>query len=176
MPWEELIDSPATRVTFRSPTGTAEDFMELVERIGLHEVNYAVGFTAWLDINPEGVSKGSALELIRRRLSVEPRHTMAVGDQRNDLEMLGWAARGVAMGNAPEEVKAVADEVAGDVEEDGLVAVLRSLRLPEPARRRQSRERFSRRPRSASSPSLFSGPLSSGPRYLAMPLNSNRAV
>ena len=105
--------------------------MELVERIGLHEVNYAVGFTAWLDINPEGVSKGSALELIRRRLSVEPRHTVAVGDQRNDLEMLGWAARGVAMGNAPEEVKAVADEVAGDVEEDGLVAVLRSLRLPE---------------------------------------------
>ena len=127
VPWEELIDSPATRVTFRSPTGTAEDFMELVERIGLHEVNYAVGFTAWLDINPEGVSKGSALELIRRRLAVEPRHTTAVGDQRNDLEMLAWAARGVAMGNAPEEVKAVADEVAGDVEEDGLVAVLRSL-------------------------------------------------
>ena len=101
VPWEELVDSPATRVTFRSPTGTAEDFMELVERIGLHEVNYAVGFTAWLDINPEGVSKGSALELIRRRLSVEPRHTIAVGDQRNDLEMLAWAARGVAMGNAP---------------------------------------------------------------------------
>jgi hydroxymethylpyrimidine pyrophosphatase-like HAD family hydrolase len=86
-----------------------------------------VGFTAWLDINPEGVSKGSALELIRRRLSVEPRHTVAVGDQRNDLEMLAWAARGVAMGNAPLEVQQVADEVAGDVEEDGLVAVLRSL-------------------------------------------------
>ena len=65
--------------------------------------------------------------MIRRRLSVEPRHTTAVGDGRNDLEMFAWAARGVAMGNAPEEVKAVADEVAGDVEEDGLVDVLRSL-------------------------------------------------
>ena len=41
--------------------------------------------------------------------------------------MLRWAARGVAMGNAPDEVKAVADEVTGDVDEDGLVAVLRSL-------------------------------------------------
>ena len=40
-------------------------------------------------------------------------HTVAVGDQRNDLEMLHWAARGVAMGNAPDEVKAVADEVTG---------------------------------------------------------------
>ncbi len=81
----------------------------------------------WLDINPEGVSKGSALELIRRRIGVEPVHTIAVGDQRNDFEMLRWAARGVAMGNAPDEVKAVADEVTGDVDDDGLVDVLTSL-------------------------------------------------
>ena len=54
-------------------------------------------------------------------------HTVAVGDQRNDLEMLRWAARGVAMGNAPDEVKAAADEVAGDVDDDGLVPVLRAL-------------------------------------------------
>ena len=80
-----------------------------------------------MDINPEGVSKGSALELLRRRLEVEPLHTVAVGDQRNDLEMLQWAARGVAMGNAPDEVKAVADEVTGHVDEDGLVPVLLSL-------------------------------------------------
>jgi hydroxymethylpyrimidine pyrophosphatase-like HAD family hydrolase len=125
--WDELVADPVTRVTFRSPTGTSEDFEELAERIGLHEVNYNIGFTAWMDINPEGVSKGSALELLRRRLEVEPMHTVAVGDQRNDLEMLQWAARGVAMGNAPEEVKAVADEVTGHVDDDGLVPVLRSL-------------------------------------------------
>ena len=125
--WAELSASPAARVTFRSPTGTAEDFLELVERIGLHSVNYAVGFTAWLDINPEGVSKASALELVRRRLGVEPAQTTAVGDQRNDLEMLHWAARSVAMGNAPDEVKAVADEVTLDVDQDGLVSVLKSI-------------------------------------------------
>lgn len=127
VPWEELMAEPVTRVTFRSPTGTSEDFLELAERIGLHGVNYAVGYSAWLDVNPEGVSKGSALELVRRRLGVEPSDTIAVGDQRNDLEMLRWAARGVAMGNAPDEVKAAADEVTGSVEEDGLVPLLRSL-------------------------------------------------
>lgn len=127
VPWAELSLSPATRVTFRSPTGTAEDFLALVKRIGLHGVSYAVGFTAWLDINPEGVSKASALEPIRRLLGVEPAETNAVGDQRNDVEMLHWAARGVAMGSAPDEVKAVADEVTRDVERDGLVPVLRSL-------------------------------------------------
>ncbi|MEO9151583.1 MAG: HAD hydrolase family protein, partial [Lapillicoccus sp.] len=63
----------------------------------------------------------------RRTLHVEPIDTVAVGDQRNDIEMLRWAARGVAMGNAPDEVRAVADEVTGDVEDDGLVPILRSL-------------------------------------------------
>jgi hydroxymethylpyrimidine pyrophosphatase-like HAD family hydrolase len=127
VPFEELVAHPVTRVTFRSPTGTSEDFVKLAEQIGLHGVSYAVGFSAWLDINPEGVSKGSALEIVRRRLGVQPMDTVAVGDQRNDIEMLQWAARGVAMGNAPEEVKAVADEVTDDVYNDGLVSVLHSL-------------------------------------------------
>lgn len=125
--WEELVEHPVTRVTLRQPEVTAEEFMELVERAGLHGVSYAVGWSAWLDINPEGVSKASALELVRRRLHVEPIHTVACGDQRNDVEMLHWAAWGVAMGNAPAEVRAVADEVAGDVDEDGLVPILEAI-------------------------------------------------
>jgi len=125
--WDELVAHPATRVTLRRPDASSEEFMEQVEHAGLHGVSYAVGWTAWLDINPEGVSKGSALELVRRTLRVEPADTVAIGDQRNDIEMLHWAARGVAMGQAPHEVKDAADEVTGSVEEDGLVPVLRSL-------------------------------------------------
>jgi HAD superfamily hydrolase (TIGR01484 family) len=125
--WEELVEHPVTRVTLRQPEASAEEFMELVERAGLHGVSYAVGWSAWLDINPEGVSKASALELVRRRLHVEPIHTVAVGDQRNDVEMLHWAAWGVAMGNAPAEVQAVADEVTGHVDEDGLVPILEAV-------------------------------------------------
>jgi len=125
--WEELVAHPVTRVTLRQPEVTAEEFMKLVERAGLHGVSYAVGWSAWLDINPEGVSKASALELVRRRLHVEPIHTVACGDQRNDLEMLHWAAWGVAMANAPAEVQAVADEVAGHVDNDGLVPILEAI-------------------------------------------------
>lgn len=127
LPWEELVAKPTTRVTFHDPEAASEDFLELVERIGLHGVSYAVGYTAWLDLAPEGVSKGSALELVRRHLGVEPDHTFAAGDQRNDLEMLRWAARGVAMGNAPVEVVAAADETTGAVEHDGLADALRPL-------------------------------------------------
>lgn len=98
VPVEELGAEPTTRVTFHDPDAASEDFLELVAKIGLHGVSYAVGYTAWLDLAPEGVSKGSALELVRRRLGIDPRRTFAAGDQRNDLEMLRWAARGVRWG------------------------------------------------------------------------------
>lgn len=125
--WDELTGSPTTRLTFYSPDAHVEEFAHAVERLGLHGVNYAVGFTAWLDVAPAGVSKASALEGVRARLGIDRARTVAVGDQRNDLEMLAWAACGVAMGNAPAEVVDVADLQTLDVTDDGLVPVLAAL-------------------------------------------------
>ena len=45
------------------------DFLAVVEEVGLHSVSYAIGYTAWLDISPQGVSKASALEQRRRAVS-----------------------------------------------------------------------------------------------------------
>ena len=125
--WEELTATPATRVVIRSPQSTPEEFHELVERVGLHEVEYAVGWSAWLDLTPGGVSKASALEEVRQHLGVQPHATVAVGDGGNDVQMLRWAARGVAMGHAPDAVRAAADEVTGTIDDDGALDVLRSL-------------------------------------------------
>ncbi|MEJ5913572.1 HAD family hydrolase [Pseudokineococcus sp. 1T1Z-3] len=125
--FEELLSAPACRVVVRSPDHTPEDFLEITARVGMKGVNYSVGWSAWLDLAPDGVSKASALEVVRQRLGVDAAHTLAVGDGRNDLEMLAWAARGVAMGQAPAEVQQAADEVTGTVLEDGVVTVLESL-------------------------------------------------
>ena len=127
VPMEELLADPVTRVTIRDPSSTSEEFSALVERMGLHGVGYAVGWSAWLDLAPEGVSKASALEQVRRRLGVEPYRTVAAGDQRNDVEMLQWAACGYAMGQAPPEFVAAADRVTGPVEEDGLADALEEV-------------------------------------------------
>lgn len=127
VPFDELVTGPATRVVVRSPESTPEDFLDVVERVGLHGVSYAVGWTAWLDLAPDGVNKASALEPVRQRLGVAPDATVAVGDGRNDVEMLAWAARGVAMGQAPAEVVEAADEVTAAVEEDGVALVLEGL-------------------------------------------------
>lgn len=127
VPLEELMRRPTTRVIVRSPAHTPEEFLELSQRIGLHGVNYAVGWTAWLDLAPEGVSKASALETVRRQLGIDPTQTLALGDGRNDLEMFGWAGWAVAMGQAVPEVIAAADEVAPSVDEDGAAVVLEDL-------------------------------------------------
>ena len=127
---DELCAEPVTRLVVRSPDQTDEEFDRVAGRLGLHDVTYSVGYNRWLDIAPSGISKASALESLRRELDVAPERTVAVGDGRNDLEMLRWAARGVAMGHGAAEVRAAADEVTGTIDDDGLLPVLRSLPRP----------------------------------------------
>ena len=127
---DELVARPATRVVVRQPAIGAEEFLDVVESIGLHEVNYVVGYSAWLDIAPEGVSKASALEPMRVALGVPADATLAIGDGRNDIEMLRWAARGVAMGGAVVEVQDAADDVTRDFADDGAAVELERWFVP----------------------------------------------
>jgi hypothetical protein len=48
-----------------SPGHALDDFLAVVEQMGLHKVSYNVGWTAWLDIAPDGVNKATALERVR---------------------------------------------------------------------------------------------------------------
>ncbi|NQX26556.1 HAD family hydrolase [Microbacteriaceae bacterium VKM Ac-2854] len=128
--FDELLGRLVTRVVVISPGTDMDEFLGLVEQMGLHQVSYAIGWTAWLDIAPEGVNKSTALEQIRVRLGVERADVLAFGDGRNDIEMLQWAAaegRGYAMGQAPDEVRAVASAVVPSVDDDGVASVLADL-------------------------------------------------
>ena len=116
---EELVAQPVTRVIIRDPDSSEQDFLDLADAVGLHGINYFIGWTAWLDLAPAGVSKASGLDSVCRRLGVPADQVLAIGDGRNDLEMLRWAGRGVAMGQAPDEVKDAADDVTTPVEDDG---------------------------------------------------------
>jgi len=125
--FDELAAAPATRVTLRAPEWTAEEFHQLVATSGLHGVSYAVGWSAWLDLNPDGVTKASALEAVRQRYDVPEGRTIVVGDGQNDIEMFRWAGVAVAMDGADQVTRAAADAVTGPVELDGLVTVLDAI-------------------------------------------------
>lgn len=121
---EEMIADPVSRVVIRDPEATAEDFMKLATRLGLHGTNYVVGWTAWLDLSPLGVDKSSGLAHVCVELGLTAADVLAIGDGRNDIEMLRWAGRGVAMGQAIEEVRAAADAVTASVHDDGVAVEL----------------------------------------------------
>ena len=93
----------------------------------------AAGLTAlltepdWVDVTAPGLSKATALEKVRANLGVDPARTLAIGDGENDLEMLRWAARGVAMGHASAGVRAAADEVTGTLDEHGAALALDAI-------------------------------------------------
>jgi HAD superfamily hydrolase (TIGR01484 family) len=116
---DDLVAEHVCRVIIRDPSATAEDFVELAARLGLHGTEYVVGWTAWLDLSPVGITKASGLEYVARELGVDAADVLAIGDGRNDIEMLRWAGRGVAMGQAVDEVHRAADAVTASVHDDG---------------------------------------------------------
>jgi 5-amino-6-(5-phospho-D-ribitylamino)uracil phosphatase len=127
-PLEDLMKQHVSRVVVLSPQHDVEEFMSLVASIGLASVSYAIGYTAWLDISPKGVSKASALEVQRQRLGIASEQVLVMGDGRNDIEMFQWAkASGglaFAMGQAPEEVQLEATDITSSVTDDGVARVL----------------------------------------------------
>jgi Cof subfamily protein (haloacid dehalogenase superfamily) len=78
----------------------------------------------YLEILPRGVSKGEALRAMLNMLRLEARETIAIGDNWNDVEMIEAAGLGVAMGHAPEGVRARADYVCGNADEEGVREVI----------------------------------------------------
>ena len=85
------------------------------------------GLPGSVELTPPGVHKGSGIAHLCERLGVDRRDVVAFGDGLNDHEMLRWAGRGVAMGNADPATKAVADEVTASNDDDGVAVVIERL-------------------------------------------------
>jgi len=117
---DDIVGEPVSRVIIRDPEATADDFIELSAKLGLHGTDYVIGWTAWMDLSPVGVSKASGLQHVCDAIGgLTAADVLAIGDGRNDIEMLRWAGRGVAMGQAVDEVKAAADFVTDSVHDEG---------------------------------------------------------
>ncbi|HEY3338583.1 MAG TPA: HAD family hydrolase [Propionicimonas sp.] len=122
---DDLAAGEVTRIVVRDAESTDGEFIKLAERLGLHGVSYFVGWSAWLDIAPAGVNKATALAAVAASLGVAQADVLAIGDGRNDIEMIAWAGRGVALGDAAEEVARQADHVTGTFAAGGTATELR---------------------------------------------------
>jgi len=81
----------------------------------------------FVEVLHKEANKAQGLKFLAQKLDIAPEEIVAVGDEKNDVEMLGWAGMGVAMGNAEEDVKKRADWVCGHNDEEGLAEFLEKI-------------------------------------------------
>ena len=72
------------------------------------------------EVIPAAYSKGTGIDVIRQKLNVPLEDCFAFGDSRNDMPMFEHVGNSIAMGNAPEDVKAACSYVAPRPEDDGI--------------------------------------------------------
>ncbi|MFC9702610.1 HAD family hydrolase [Streptomyces sp. NPDC056943] len=123
----ELWAAPLTKLYIQHPELSDDELTRIARETVGGLVDVVMAGPGIVEILPLGLSKATGLSLAARRLGVKAAETIAFGDMPNDIPMFAWAAHGVAMGNAHEELRAVASEVTSSNEEDGIAVVLERL-------------------------------------------------
>ncbi len=95
------------------------------------EFSFNVSCPYGIDVNQAGGMKEVGMRMLRAYLDVKAEDTIAIGDGFNDIGMIKEAALGIAMGNACDELKAVADEVTDDCDKDGIEKAFKKLGMIE---------------------------------------------
>ncbi|MGW7413221.1 HAD family hydrolase [Streptomyces sp. NPDC054863] len=119
---------PVIKLLAHHPSLAPDDFLDLARATvgGLGSVTRSSP-TALLEISGPGVSKASTLARCCAERGIAPEEVVAFGDMPNDIEMLAWAGRSYAMGNAHPAVLAVATGRTSPNEEDGVAAVIEQI-------------------------------------------------
>jgi len=119
----------ASKVIWIDDADCVERHLEYVAERDTSGFSYYTSHPFFLEFVPEGIDKGAALKVLSGMLGIDREEIVAVGDGMNDLSMVEYAGLGVAMGNAPDELKRAADFVAPTAEEDGLAVVIERFML-----------------------------------------------
>ncbi|HEX5596124.1 MAG TPA: HAD family hydrolase [Micromonosporaceae bacterium] len=130
---EELLSAPAVKLLARARGQDPDAFVEIVSGAlqGLAEATHS-SYSGLVEISAAGVTKAAGLAWFGAQHGLSAQDAVAFGDMPNDLPMLTWAGRAVAMANAHPAVRQIADDVALSNDEDGVAAYLEQLFGPVP--------------------------------------------
>lgn len=132
-PVEALLNTSILKVLFKDPDISADRYAALGEAVaGIGSLTFGSavpvpGATTLLEVMAPNVSKATALQWICEREGIASKRVLAFGDMPNDAEMLAWAGHGVAMANAHDTIKSLANQVTLSNDDHGVAAVIESL-------------------------------------------------
>jgi hydroxymethylpyrimidine pyrophosphatase-like HAD family hydrolase len=128
----QVLDREPTKILALSHNTELIDHLlsSLRQRYTPAELYFTKSVATFFEATHPLVNKGTAVRYLAEEiLGLEAANVMAIGDNFNDVEMLTYAGMGVAMGNAPAEVKAMVQWVAPAVEADGVAAAIAEFLL-----------------------------------------------
>lgn len=99
------------------------------EILSIVDVEIASSAINNIEIMDKGVSKGKAVEILSSFYNINREEIICIGDNENDVSMLKFAGLGVAMGNADDKVKSIADYVTDTNNNDGVAKVIEKFVL-----------------------------------------------
>lgn len=94
-------------------------------------LNMCTSKPVYLEVMHIGSSKQDAIEYFLKHLKIKREEVIAIGDNFNDIEMIQFAGLGIAMGNAPDEVKSIADHITDTNNNDGVAKAIQKFILAE---------------------------------------------
>ncbi len=117
---QEEFDRPVCKIGIWM--NSEEDRNKLYSYVKQYSEKYEIASSTNINIEimPKGVTKWSGIEVIMQRFGIKPEEVVCIGDSENDLDMIINAGLGVAMGNAPDDVKSQADVVTDTNENAGV--------------------------------------------------------
>ncbi len=115
------FEEPITKMIFFEAAVPIEEIRAEFSDFEVVPASVTVFGTSAGEMMLPGVHKATGIEIVLDHLGIDRADTIAIGDSYNDLEMLQHAAVGIAMGDAPQPVKDIADEVTAATTEDGVL-------------------------------------------------------
>jgi Cof subfamily protein (haloacid dehalogenase superfamily) len=126
-----LTERPTKILAMSEDTALIQDLLQdLHRKYTADRLHITTSVPIFLETTQSGIDKGNAIDYVAKNLlEITAENVLAIGDNYNDVEMLAYAGIGVAMGNAPADVRALADWVAPDVNADGVAAAIEKFIL-----------------------------------------------
>ena len=124
---DAAIPADVGKVLIAHPVHGNAELIDLVSPHFPDEAHVTSSGIDFVEATPPGGTKGAALARLCAELDIVAEEVIAFGDNLNDLTMIEWAGRGVAMGNAEEAVKDIADEITSTNVEFGVARILEEL-------------------------------------------------
>lgn len=120
----EFLNFNPVKILTAAPNEVLLEHMEKITAPFQEKFAFAMSAPFYLECNMKGINKAASLDRVCQSIGIDSKEIIAFGDAQNDISMVTYAGMGIAMGNACEELKDIADDITLSNNEDGIAAAL----------------------------------------------------